>query len=169
MTAGGKQQPSTDQVAQFLRYLAEILSNITPMPPDVMARLGSDLKRTCPDPGSDHVAEPPVFYRMAGMLSEDLKPTMGELSEALSLPLSTVSRMVSQLEERGYAKRLPDSSDGRVVRVALTDVAKELYETVSSHAARNAQSVLGCLTPEEKTILLTLLAKVACNLNKDTP
>jgi DNA-binding MarR family transcriptional regulator len=167
MTAGGEQQPSTDQGTQFLRYLAEILPNITPMPPEVMARLGSDLKDIHPNLGSHPVAEPPVFYRMAGMLCGDHKPTMGDLSGSLSLPLSTVSRMVSLLEEHGYAKRLPDAADGRVVRVTLTDVGRQLYEAVSSHAARNAQKVLVCLTPEEQIIFLTLLAKVASNLNRD--
>jgi DNA-binding MarR family transcriptional regulator len=168
MTAGGEQQPSTDQVAQFLRYLAEILPNITPMPPEMMAHLGGHLNPIHPKLSSHLVAEPPVFYRMAGMLCRDTKPTMGELSGALSLPLSTVSRMVSLLEEHGYAQRLPDPADGRVVRVALTNVGRQLHEAIESHAARSAQSILGCLTPEEQIILLTLLAKVASNLNRDT-
>jgi hypothetical protein len=132
MMAGGEQQPSTDEVAQFLRYLVGILSSIAPMPPELMARLGSDLKHFQPYIDPHPVADPSVFYRMAGMLCEDPNPTMGQLGRSLSRPLSTVSRMVSQLEERGYAERLRDATDARVVRVALTDVGRQLYEAVSN-------------------------------------
>jgi DNA-binding MarR family transcriptional regulator len=93
---------------------------------------------------------------------------MGELSKALSLPLSTVSRIVSMLEEQGFAQRLPDAEDGRVVRVALTDAGRQLHEAMQSHAVRTAQSILDCLTVEEQIILLTLLGKVASNLKKAT-
>ena len=46
---------------------------------------------------------------------------MGELSNALSLPFSTATRMVDYLVARGYIQRLSDTTDRRVVRVALTD------------------------------------------------
>lgn len=93
---------------------------------------------------------------------------MGELSKGLSLPLSTVSRIISTLEEQGFAKRLPDAEDGRVVRVELTDKGRQIYEAMQSHALRSAQSILDCLTVEEQIILLTLLGKVASNLKKET-
>jgi DNA-binding MarR family transcriptional regulator len=105
---------------------------------------------------------------MASMLYGDSKPTMGELSEALSLPLSTVSRIVSMFEEQGFAQRLPDAEDGRVVRVGLTDVGRQLHEAMQSHALHSAQSILDCLTVEEQVILLTLLGKVASSLKKGT-
>ena len=91
---------------------------------------------------------------------------MGELSEALSLPLSTVSRIVSMFEEKGYVERQSDAEDGRVVRVALTDAGHQIYEAMQSHAVHTAQSILDDLTPEEQIILLTLLGKVASNLKK---
>lgn len=168
MTAAREKRPPDDHVHLFLHYLAEILRGIAPMPPEVMLRLGQALKDVMGDLHCQPSAEPPNFYRMAVRLSQEPSPTIGELGESLSLPVSTVSRIVSQLEERGYARRLPDTADGRVVRVAMTDFARELYETASSRAARNAQGVLGCLTPEERTILLTLMAKLASNVNQGT-
>lgn len=137
------------------------------MPPEVMLRLGQALKDVMGDLQCQPSAEPPNFYRMAVRLNQEPSPTIGELSEFLSLPVSTVSRVVSQLEERGYAQRLPDAADGRVVRVAMTDFARELYETASGRAARNAERVLGCLTTEERGILLTLMAKLASNLDRE--
>lgn len=102
------------------------------------------------------------------MLYSDPKPTMGELSKALSLPLSTVSRIISMFEEQGLVRRFPDSEDGRVVRVDLTGAGRQLYEAMQSHATRSAQSILDCLTDEEQIILLTLLGKVASSLKKGT-
>jgi DNA-binding MarR family transcriptional regulator len=168
MTAAREYRPSDDHATRFLHYLAEILRGIAPMPPEVMVRLGHALKDVMTDLHCQPAAEPPNFYRMAVLLSQEPRPTIGELSDSLSLPVSTVSRIVSQLEERGYAQRLPDPTDGRVVRVAMTDSARELYEMATSRAARNAESVLACLTLEERTILLTLMAKLAANLDRET-
>ncbi len=166
MTAGRGQPPATDQATLFIQYVAEILRGITPMPPEVMVRLGQAVKDVLVDLPCQPAAERPNLYRMALLLAREPNPTIGELSESLSLPVSTVSRIVSQLEERGHARRLPDPADGRVVRVAMTDAARELYETASARAASNAVKVLGCLTPEERTILLTLLDKLASNVNR---
>lgn len=156
-----------DRAIEFLHYLAEILRGIAPMPPEVMVRLGQALKDVTGELHCQPSAEPHNFYRMAILLSQEPSRTIGELGESLSLPVSTVSRIVSQMEERGYARRLTDPADGRVVRVAMTDAARELYETVGSRAARNAEGVLACLTREEQTILLTLLAKLAANVDRE--
>jgi DNA-binding MarR family transcriptional regulator len=168
MTAGGEHQPSADNTVQFLRYLEEIVALIVSMPPELtehLRRLLAD-RRHSKEP-SLLAFEPPILNRMATILYGDTKPTMGELSRALSRPLSTVSRIISMLEEYGYVQRLPDSDDGRVVRVALTDVGRQLYEAMRSHEARSAQIILDCLTVEERIILLTLLGKVAANLNRE--
>jgi len=138
------------------------------MPPEVRSHLMNQLDAVHPRFSPRLIAEPPTMHRMASMLYGDPKPTMGELSKALSLPLSTVSRIVNILEEQGFAKRLPDAEDGRVVRVGLTDNGQQIYEAMLSHAVHNAERVLDCLTAEEQIILLTLLGKVASNLKKDT-
>ena len=166
MSADAEQHVSTERVDRFLQHLMEILPNLTSMPPEMRAHLPGQLDGIHPKFSPHLIAEPPTIHRMASMLYGDPKPTMGELSKALSLPLSTVSRIVSMLEEQGFAQRLPDAEDGRVVRVALTDAGRHLHEAMQSHAVRTAQSILDCLTVEEQIILLTLLGKVAFNLKK---
>ena len=167
MSADAEQHASTERVDRFLQHLTEIVPELASMPPEMRAHLPGQLDGIHPKFSPHLIAEPPTIHRMASMLYGDPKPTMGELSKALPLPLSTVSRIVSMLEEQGFAKRLPDAEDGRVVRVALTDVGRQLYEAMQNHLARTAQSILDCLTTEEQMILLTLLGKVAANLNKD--
>ena len=166
MSADEQQHAPPELVARFLQHVTEILPKLTSMPPNMISHLKGQFDGIHPRFSPHLVAEPPTIHRMASMLDGDPKPTMGELSKALSLPLSTVSRIVGMFEEQGFVERLPDAEDGRVVRVGLTDVGRQLHQAMQNHAARSAQSILDCLTAEEQIILLTLLGKVASNLKK---
>jgi DNA-binding MarR family transcriptional regulator len=166
MSADAEQQPPSDNVVRFLQHVTEILPKLMSMPSDMRSHLTGRPDGIHPRFSPHLIAEPPTIHRMASMLCGDPKPTMGDLSKALSLPLSTVSRIVSMFEEQGFAQRMPDAEDGRVVRVGLTDTGRVIYEAMQSHAVRSAQSILDCLTAEEQIILLTLLGKVASNLKK---
>lgn len=168
MSADAEGNTSAERVHRLLQHLMEIMPKLTSMPPEMHSHLMSQFDRVHARFSPRLVAEPPTMHRIASMLYRDPKPTMGELSKALSLPLSTVSRIVDMLEEQGFAKRQPDAEDGRVVRVDLTDTGRQVYEAMVRHGVRNAERVLDCLTPEEQIILLTLLGKVASNLKKGT-
>ena len=67
---------------------------------------------------------------------------------ALSLPLSTATRLVGFLVDNGYAQRMPDPDDRRIVRVALTDSGRQFYKVMGKHLTENVQRVLGSLTTE---------------------
>lgn len=164
----GREEASAERVHQLLQHLMEIMPELSAIPPEVRVHLASQLEGGHPRLLPHMIAGPPNMHRLAGMLYGDPKPAMSDLAKALSLPPSTLSRIVSHLEELGFAKRLPDADDGRVVRVGLTENGREIYEAMLSHGVRNAQRVLECLTAEEQMILLTLLGKVAANLKKIT-
>ena len=168
MSADSRENKPAERVHQLMHHLMDIVPILITMPPETRSRLMGQLHRFHPRFSPRLIAEPPTMHRIASMLCGDPKPTMGELSKELSLPPSTVSRIVSMLVEEGLAKRLPDAEDGRVVRVGLTDTGEEIYEAMVGHGVRNAQRILDCLTPEEQVILLTLLGKVAANLKEDT-
>jgi len=102
-----------------------------------------------------------LFYRISYNLYRDSNMTMGELSNALSVPLSTATRMVDWFVDNGYAQRLPDPEDRRVVRVALTDSGRELYQTIERYMGQRFRQILSPLTAEEQGVLLLLLEKVA--------
>ncbi len=168
MSADTQQDASTKRVYQLLEYLLEIIPKLTSVPPELKAHFDSQLDGVQTRLSPHLIAAPPTIHRMASMLYGNPKPTMGELSKALSLPLSTVSRIVSMLEEQRFAKRLPDAADGRVVRVDLTDAGRRIHEAMVTHGVHNAKSILDCLTVEEQLILLTLLGKVASNLKRNS-
>ena len=166
MTGNKQEQPSTAEVTQFAEYLTEILANARPSPTPELRELMSRFKRLR-DEGSFHMGMSPlVFGRMGSVLSRGGKPTMGELSKTLSLPLSTMTRIVDSGEKFGIVQRFPDPDDGRIVRVALTDDGCQLYGAMKDMQAQGVKKVLVCLTPEERAILLTLLRKVTTSIKQ---
>ena len=91
---------------------------------------------------------------------------MGELSGVLSVPLSTATRIVDWLVDRGYVLRLPDAEDRRVVRVALTGNGRELHKAIERYIRQRVQQILSCLTDGERSTLITLMGKVVSTLKE---
>lgn len=58
--------------------------------------------------------------------------TVSELADGLGLELSTVSRRVKALEERGLVDRQTDPDDRRISHLGLTDSGRELFEALSA-------------------------------------
>lgn len=155
-----------DEAAVFLHCLGDIVPELA-LPPSEFISQSAVQKVFRSEPGFQPFAELPLFFRVGRMLYEYPRPTIGELSALLSLPISTVSRMISQLEESGLAERVPDPADGRIVRVALTGAGSGICDAANRHASRKAEAVLGCLTARERTTLLGLMKKIASHLNDE--
>jgi len=107
-----------------------------------------------------------LFYRVSNSIHRKGNLTMGELSSALSVPLSTATRIVDWLVDNGYAQRLPDPEDRRIVRVALTDIGREMHEIIENYIRQRVQQILSYLTLEERATLLTLVGKVVSTLKE---
>jgi len=105
-----------------------------------------------------------LFFRACNSLYPTGNMTMSEFSTALSVPLSTATRIVDWLVDNGYVQRLHDMDDRRVVRIELTNTGKELYREVDRYIRERVLKILEGLTPEETSILLTLMSKVVTGL-----
>ena len=161
-----KQQSSVDvgQVTQFMRYMAELIPKTKSAPPESLVRLHAQLEPLLSKKNPRLNAHPFNYYLMGSILYRDTNPTMRELSKALSVPLSTATRMVSLWVDNGWARRLSDPDDRRIVRVALTDGGRRFHDIMEDFLGQHARMILACLTAEERIILLTLLGKVASKL-----
>jgi DNA-binding MarR family transcriptional regulator len=91
---------------------------------------------------------------------------MGQLSQAISVPLYTATRMVDSLVENGLANRLSDPDDRRIVRVILTDNGLRFHEAMEACLAQDFHKIMACLTLEEQRILIALLHKLAASLKE---
>ncbi len=107
-----------------------------------------------------------LFYRVSSALYRKNNLTMGELSRSLSVPLSTATRMVDWLVDNGYAIRLPDPEDRRIVRITLTDAGRRLHKAIDRHVQRRLDRILLGLTDDELMTFFALLHKVAVALKE---
>jgi DNA-binding MarR family transcriptional regulator len=109
----------------------------------------------------------PAFHRLATVFTHHARPmTMGEISEALNVPLSTATRMVDSLVEHGYAERLPDPQDRRIVRVALTENGKQVYQMFDQFFGERMCEFLSYFTTSERQQMLKLFRKAVTVLKK---
>ena len=108
-----------------------------------------------------------LFYRVGSVMWQCDNLTMGELSHALSVPLSTATRMVDSLVVEGYALRLPDPGDRRVVRVALSPGGRQLHQAMRKYIAERAGYMLSRLSRREQDTLFGIIHKVSTALARE--
>jgi len=174
MAGDSQQEASSDQIAgvmhefmqlsgmvhEFMRLRTRFKASL----PEELARLQDRLDEMHHKDRPHHLANYDLFYHMSHILYQKDNLTMGELSSVLSVPLSTATRMVDWLVDNGYAARLPDPEDRRIVRVALTDSGREIHITIESWLKQRFRQILSHLTAEERTTLLVLMGKMVSAL-----
>ena len=90
---------------------------------------------------------------------ENAFPCMSELGQALFIDLSTLTRVVDRLVEKGMVIRKSDPSDRRVVRIHLSLEGKKTVEDLKRKRTEMLEYYLGKLTLEERKELVELLEK----------
>jgi DNA-binding MarR family transcriptional regulator len=86
--------------------------------------------------------------------------TMTDFAELLGVPLSTATRMVERLIEKGLAIRSRIEDDRRVVRVDLSEEGKKLNQKFAEHRRAISQAMLSPLTHGEREIFIELMSKI---------
>ena len=86
--------------------------------------------------------------------------TMTDFSEQLGVPLSTATRMVERLIEKGLAIRSRIEDDRRVVRVDLSEEGKKLNQKFLEHRRAISKAMLAPLTHGEREIFIELMSKI---------
>lgn len=159
-TMQNQQQDYSERIPEFVQHLIEAIPRITDPLPEALDQLLNALDELPPKDKPRHIANPIAFIRMGIILNRNTNPTMGELSQALAVPFPTVTRIVDWFVDNGYAQRLSDASDRRIVRVAQTDKGRRLHEAIASLMAQSVQEIIGCLTDQEQATLLEILRKI---------
>jgi len=160
MTDDSQQEAYSDQIARLVQDFLQAKMKFKDMLPEELAQLQNRLDEIHPGGESHRPANYDLFYCISHNLYRKSNLTMGELSSALSVPLSTATRMIDWLVDDGYAQRLPDPEDRRIVRVALTDSGREIHKTIEIFLEQRLRQILFCLTAEERTTLLALMGKI---------
>lgn len=85
---------------------------------------------------------------------------MSDLSEAMGLAGSTMTRMVDPLVQKGLASRAPDNEDRRIVRVALTEHGREVQRGLEKELEEFFAGILAGLSEERRRAILDTLKLV---------
>jgi DNA-binding MarR family transcriptional regulator len=134
--------------------------------PADLVRAKKRLAKLSSEGGARHFADQPFFfYRVCVIIArQNGSATMGELSGALGLPLSTTTRIVDRLADGGYVVRSTDPEDHRIVRIALTDEGNKLHKTIHDFARQRVAAALHHFSPQERRDLVALLHKTVAVL-----
>lgn len=166
MTDDSQQQADDKRIANFVHDFHHVGMKFDAMLPKDLEQLRDLLDEIQIGGKPNRLINYNLFYRISFNLYRVTNMTMSELSHALSVPFSTATRMVDWFVDNGYAQRLPDPEDRRVVRVALTDGGRELYQTIERYVVQHFRLMLSPLTVKEQNILLTIMEKVVRGLQE---
>ena len=93
--------------------------------------------------------------RLLGIL-RDRRPPMLELGRRLELGKSSVTGLVDRAEARALVRRAPDDSDGRGVRVELTETGRGVAAAFTAEMTARVEHLLAGLGPRDRTELTRL-------------
>jgi DNA-binding MarR family transcriptional regulator len=154
-------QQRTDEVSEIVQRIMRLRPRLRGTVPESLLKLRNQYlaSRSPSRPTGAHDFN--LFYNVVVVLSHHPNPiTMGELSHELDVPLSTATRIMDWMVDNGYARRLPDPDDRRVVRVTLTPASLEVYRTINEFVLQRVEVILKQFTSEECDLFLSFLRRV---------
>jgi MarR family transcriptional regulator, organic hydroperoxide resistance regulator len=100
------------------------------------------------------------MYRVLASLIERSGQQLNELSDITNLETSTLSRMISAMEERGLLTRVRISTNARIVSIKLTPRGKKLALTLIPIAEHFEQVAIHSFGEQQVAKLRTTLKQV---------
>lgn len=92
--------------------------------------------------------------------------TQSEIADQLSVQGATVTTMLQKMEESGLVIRRRDQADNRLVRVYLTDIAKDKERAINAQFVSLEDKVFAGIEPADRTRLRELMFHLLKNMNE---
>ncbi|MBE5803455.1 MAG: MarR family transcriptional regulator [Clostridiales bacterium] len=104
------------------------------------------------------VSQVHMLMHMAG----EKRPSysLKELETRFRVAQSTMAGLASRLERKGLVESLSDPDDKRVKRLRLTEAGHAVCQAAICHIHETEDRLTACLTPQERSQLLSLLRRV---------
>ncbi len=102
-----------------------------------------------------------IHFRVLQYLLEEDGKNISEIARATAVRPAVLSRVVSQMAERGLVERGDDPNDNRSTRVYLTDHGRSKYTQAWPDAYRIIQHAFEVLSDDEREMLEMSLKRVA--------
>lgn len=106
------------------------------------------------------------MWRVLAALRERDGRRMGDLSSTTSIEVSTLTRLVDQMEKKGLVERRRDTGDARVVTLHVTAAGKRLTRRILPIAERYEQVALKGFAPIEVQVLRAALRRLYANMDE---
>ena len=152
---------NTPEAAKLLQRIIHLRSHFKLVMPENLSAIREQIRESNLSGRGPGINDASLFYLVGCAFSRYSGPiSMGELSRDLEVPLSTATRTVDWLVSNGYARRLSDPNDRRIVRVELTATGIETYQAISSFMLERVEQALSQLPPTERDVFIALLDKV---------
>ena len=99
-------------------------------------------------------------YRVMQVLLVHQVASIGAISRDAVIEQSVVSRVVDQLEKRGFVTRRRRPSNARIVEVSLTPFGLSVLRSINPHAQEIVAQAVGVLSSRDRQTLFRLLSAV---------
>lgn len=99
------------------------------------------------------------------LLKENQQMTMSELAKTINRDKSTTTVLVRKLKDLGLVKEIQCVEDSRKKYISLTEKGNKMNDFTASISQELLEVCYTDFSEEEKTTLLTLLKKMATNID----
>jgi len=99
-------------------------------------------------------------FRIMQMLDARKSASVGEISRDTVIEQSVVSRIIGQLEGRGYVLRTKRAENARIVDVRLTREGQKIYGGLPPFFLAIVDDAMSVLSPAEKLLLEEFLKRI---------
>lgn len=83
------------------------------------------------------------------------------LRERLGMDASFLTRVLGRLEKRYLVQSTPSESDGRALKLLLTEAGGDVYETLNARSTQQIEELLGGLTDEQRAVVVESMTVIA--------
>lgn len=106
------------------------------------------------------------MYRVMAVLRQEGAQNLGDLSEMVTVEVSTLSRLISSMQRKGLVLRVRPEHNGRTVSITLTEKGEKLVDQLMPLAAHFETVGTKTFTAEEVKWLKQALIQIHQNLEE---
>ncbi len=106
-------------------------------------------------------------WRVLAVLRAYGKLSLGRIVEVTVMEQPSISRIVTQLEREGLAKRKASADDSRVVYVSLTAAGERAFREIYPTAQKHQKRALSGFSAKEVDMLRRFLRRIQDNIEAD--
>lgn len=113
-----------------------------------------------------HLGFTPVIWRIFALLQENNGISITQLSQESLIERTLLSRILSDLERKGYVRKAPDKRDKRYTAVYLEPRGYQAFEEILPIARRQIERAVAGLNAKDLEKLQEILRHITENLNR---